>query len=90
MHNINSGFIFKKYDSINMGLAVLFSWVPITALLSSALGESYQQTSIFFLLQLIYLGAIFNALPAIFRGHVKSSFFLFVVSYEYRKLNDTP
>lgn len=81
MKNINSGFILKNYDSINMGLAVLFAWVPITALLSSALGEQYQQTNIFFFLQLMYLVAIFNALPAIFRGQMKPSFFFFVLGF---------
>lgn len=81
MINENSGFILRRYDSINIGLAVLFAWIPLTALASAALGESYQQTSIFLGLQLIYLGSIFNALPAIFRGSIKNSLILFIIGF---------
>lgn len=81
MSNINSGIVLRNYDSINIGLAVLFAWVPITSLASAALGELYQQTSLFLILQLIYLGAIFNAIPAIFRGPVKNSFIFFVLGF---------
>lgn len=81
MINENSGFVLRSYDSINIGLAVLFAWAPLNALASAALGESYQQTSIFLVLQLIYLGSIFNALPAICRGGIKSSLVLFILGF---------
>lgn len=83
MKNINRGFLLHKYDSINLGLAVLFAWVPLTSLTSSIFGDLYQQTSIFTLLQILYLLSIFNAIPAILRGRIKLSLIAFAFGFAF-------
>ena len=79
--NENRGFLLKRYDSINLGIAVLLAWVPLVSLLGAIYGEYMASQPIFKILQLCYLGAIFNAVPAIFRGKGKKSILVFLFFY---------
>lgn len=79
--NENRGFLLKRYDSINLGIAVLLIWVSVTSLLEALYGEAMNTLPIFRVLQLCYLGAIFNAFPAIFKGKWKKSILVFLFFY---------
>lgn len=79
--NENRGFLLKQYDSINIGVTVLLAWVPLTSLLGALYGEDMNTQLIFKILQLGYLGAIFNALPAVFRGKDKYRISVFLLCY---------
>lgn len=79
MNHNNSGFILKKYDSLHLGLLVTLLWPSYLSLLSTFYGEDYfQSTGLFTIGQIVYLGSIFNALPAIIKGKSRRWLSVFV------------
>ena len=79
--NDNRGFLFPRYDSINFCIAFLLAWISLTSLLGAIYEDGMNNQPIFKILQLCYLGAIFNAIPAVFRGKYKNTIFIFLLFY---------
>ena len=79
--NDNRGFLFPRYDSINFCIAFLLAWISLTSLLGAIYEDGMNNQPIFKILQLCYLGAIFNAIPAVFRGKYKNTFFIVLLFY---------